>query len=270
MSKFFIINLIDKIFITISVFLIIFAWINLYLRDIKTTFVFSLIFTFAIVFILFYFFNKKRSQTNCLKQKTKNIDESYLAFKLLSKQNQLKLINSILLKHYSSEIKSNLIEYNFENKKYIVLIKNNTTISQNDIFSILNELDQDFDTLKIFCEDYNNNIKTNFLRNKNIELINKFELYENYFKESNIFPNTENVNFENLKPNYKTILLNFISPNKSKSYFICGLLMIFSSLILPMKIYYFTFGTIFMILSIICRIRKYNFHKSRLKHTPKF
>ena len=43
MSRFKIINLFDKIFVTSAIFLIIFAWINFYIRDLYTTFILSII-----------------------------------------------------------------------------------------------------------------------------------------------------------------------------------------------------------------------------------
>ena len=97
MSKFYIINLLDKIFITSSIFLIIFAWINFYLRDLKISFILSLIFTFAVLFVFFYYLCKKNEKKHLTKLKIENVEKSYFAFKILSKFHQVELLNSMLL-----------------------------------------------------------------------------------------------------------------------------------------------------------------------------
>lgn len=268
MSKFTIVSLIDKIFITVSTFLIVYAWINLYLLDLKVTFILSLIFTFAIMFILFYFLERKTQKNNLSKHRINEIEKSFFAFRILPQQTQLEFINTLLLTNFQTKIKDSCIIFNKDNKKQVIVIKSNSCINQTAIFEILNNLNEEFDTLNIICEQAEQNLKTHFLKDKEIEIINKATLYEQYFEKYNIFPNLENLCFENLKPTLKTILINFISPNKSKRYFYCGLLFIFSSLIIPMKIYYFTFGTIFLLLSITCRIRKYFYHKFSSKQTP--
>ena len=100
MSKFKVINLIDKLFITCATFLIIYAWINFYLRDLWTTFILSLIFTFAILFVFSYFLNKKQTRINLNKKQLEEINTQFYVFKLNSTNQKLNLLKEILSKEY--------------------------------------------------------------------------------------------------------------------------------------------------------------------------
>ena len=82
MSKYRIVNLIDKIFISVAIFLIIYAWINFYIRNLWTTFFLSLIFTFAVLFILFYFTEKKQNKLSLNKKNVDDMNKYFLAFLL--------------------------------------------------------------------------------------------------------------------------------------------------------------------------------------------
>jgi len=62
------------------------------------------------------------------------------------------------------------------------------------------------------------------------------------------------INTKELKLNFKTILKNFIQPKKSKQFFWCGFVLIFSSIILPFKTYYLIFGSLFLLASIACKV----------------
>ena len=62
---------------------------------------------------------------------------------------------------------------------------------------------------------------------------------------------------------------NFIQPKKAKSYFCCGLLLIFSGFIIPMKTYYFVLGSLLLLFAIMCKLKKYNFHIFHSTHDTK-
>ena len=80
MSKFKIFNLFDKLFITVAIFLIAYAWINFYIRSLWITFVLSLIITFASVFVLYYFLNKKSSKVALSNKEKAEINKTFYIF----------------------------------------------------------------------------------------------------------------------------------------------------------------------------------------------
>ena len=256
MSKFKIFNLIDKIFITISVFLVIYTWLNFFIRDLYTTFALSLLFSFACVFLLFYFINKKNNTKALNKKRLQDIEENFLTFKLLPNQNKLELLKTIL------EIDNSVII----NKENVTYKKNGITstiidathigkISDNELINLVKDfVYNNTDIIEIICNEYQPNLKLHILKNKEIKMITKTTLYENFFEKYNTFPDNSFVNLKSTKPTMKDIAKNFFLPHKAKSYFLCGLVLIFSSIIVPEHIYYLVFGTILLLFSIICKI----------------
>lgn len=257
MNKQKLVNLIDKIFITCAIFLIIYAWVNFYLRDLWITFFTSLIFTFASVFILFYFTNKKQTKTlTSLKQK-ETINTNFLAFKLMPTKEKIKLLNTVLSKTFLTTCKNNKIKFTDNNNKknIVILATNYNIITDKDLLNILDEnLEENLDIINIVCEDISTSLNHKILNNLEIKFITKKELYLNYFLKHNSFPNLLNLNLKNNNLKFKDIINNLFKPEKAKSYFFCGCVLIFSSIILPYLYYYLIVGTILLLFALICKI----------------
>lgn len=255
MSKFKIVNLIDKLFITISTFLIVYAWINFYIRDLFITFIFSLIFTFALVYVLFYFVGKKETKKHISKKKIEDINLNFLAFKLSSKIDKLNLLYSILKINHNPLIKDEKIIFSNNEKTYTYIMATEfTKIDQNELLNILDRTDFNTDYLYIVCNSFSSNINTKIFKNREIHFIDKEKLYTDYFEKNNLYPDCSNINTTINKLNLVQILKLFFLPHKAKSYFICGLILIFSSIVLPYHVYYLIFGSVLMLFAIICKL----------------
>lgn len=256
MSRYKMINVIDKIFITSAIFLIMFAWINFFIRNLWLSFVLSVLFSLAIVFILFHLTNKKQQKSISNQQHIRDMNEKFLAFLLLTKNNQLRLLKSIIEKDGEClKFKDSLITTKDNKTTQIMLCLENEKVSQFNLINFVRNTEKNVHVLKILCNNFENNLNTKILKNLTIEFVTKKELYENYFLPHNLFPDCSNLSTENERKNLKTIAKNFINPNKTKSYFLCGLVLIFSSIILPFKTYYLIFGSILLIFSILCKLQ---------------
>lgn len=258
MSKFKIVNLFDKIFITISTFLIIYAWINFFIRDLYVTFFLSLIFSFAVVFLLFFYLNKKNEKGSLVKNHTKEVEEKFLAFRLLNKNEKIELINQIISKNHKTQVVNNCIFYRDEfcSTHLTIIATEYEKITFHELLNILENSKKDIDNIEIICSSFDPTINTQILKNANIKFTTKKELYDEYFFKNSIFPDCSILNTEKQKFSVKKIAKNFFTPNKSKGYFLCGLVLIFSSIILPYHYYYLIFGTILLTFSIICKLQK--------------
>lgn len=256
MSRFKIINLFDKIFITISTFLIIYAWLNFYLRDLWTSFILGLIFSFAILFLLFYFINKQKIKKLTTKKEAEEIETNFFVFKLNSKQKKYEILRDILSLEYEVKLTNKMLTYEKNNKKHLVIIATHLDeINTNTLINLVDEFSKiQVDVINIICNSVSNSINKNLFLNKEIEFITKENLYFDYFKKSNIFPDRTNINLKINKPTFKNILKNFFTPEKAKSYFLCGFILIFSSIILPFHLYYLIFGSVLLIFAISCKI----------------
>ena len=256
MSKFKIINLLDKIFISVSVFLIIYAWINFYIRNLWSTFFLSIIFSSACVFVLYYFLNKKQEKINLNKKNTDKMNKCFLAFRLTPRKSKIDLLYQILSKENETKINNGILTYNKDNKKHIVIIATHIErINNNDLINLIDEfLDFDIDVIDIVCNSVCENIKTKIFIDKEILLITKEKLFIDYFSKYQIYPDESKINTSITKLKFKDILNGLFIPEKAKSYFFCGLILIFSSIILPYHLYYIIFGSLLLIFSIICKI----------------
>lgn len=256
MSKFKIVNLLDKIFISVSIFLIIYAWLNFYIRDLWTTFILSLIFSSAIIFVLYYFLNKKQEKVKLNKKNTERMNKSFLAFRLSPRKEKLNLLYQIFSKESEVKLNDGILSYMKDNKKHIVLIATHIDrINENELINLIDGIiNLDFDVIDVICQDVNQNINSNIFIDKSILFLTKEKLYIDYFSKYSIFPNDSNINVNITKLKFKDILNNFFLPEKAKSYFFCGLILIFSSIILPYHIYYILFGSALLIFSIVCKL----------------
>lgn len=255
MSKFKIVNLIDKIFVSFCVFLAIFAWINFYIRNLWATFVLSLIFSFAVVFLLYYFLNKKTEKTDLNKKQLEQMNKMLLAFRLASKKEQFEIIKSALEKQCDVKQETDKLTYvDALGKHVVILALDLQKLTENDLINILNKhYSKSINCYDIFCNEHTN-INCNFLKNAKINLIGNKSLYENYILKSGKELESEFLNSSASKLTFKDILNAFFLPNKAKSYFICGLVLIFSSIILPYYFYYIVVGSMLMMFAIICKI----------------
>lgn len=258
MSRFKIINLFDKIFVSVSVFLIVYAWINFFIRDLISTFVLSLIFSSAIIFLLYYILNRHIEKKNKSKTYLKDVEEKFLAFRLLKQDEQINLLKSIIEKTCETQNENKLLVFNRNNKKHQILFAfMKEKLSQFDLVNMIQNTEKDVEVLKIICCNTEPNLNTKILKNLEIEIITKNKLYDEYFLPHNIFPNCSNLNTKPERKKLKELMRNFFVPSKAKSYFLCGLILIFSSIILPFHYYYLIFGSTLLIFSIVCKLQPF-------------
>lgn len=256
MSRFKIVNLFDKVFITVAVFLIVYAWINFFVRNLWTTFVLSLIFTSALIFLLFYFSNKKQEKKSNQKNKEKEVNEKFLTFRLMNKKQQLNLLCEIINKDTICTQKKDYLTFCKEGKKHqLVVASHIEKLNQFELENLLQDLEKDTQILIVICNEILNNLNTKILNNLEIKFVMKNELFNDYFCKQNIYPDCSNLKVEKSKIKFVDLIKNFFIPNKAKSYFFCGLVLIFSSIILPFHVYYLIFGSVLLVFSIICKLQ---------------
>lgn len=254
MSKFKVVNLIDKLFVSISIFLICYAWVNFYIRSLWTTFFISLFLTACLVFILYHFLTKKNERKRTSAKENAEINKNWLVFKLLPQKERVDFLKTVLEKNYSCELHDNILTYKKDDKFHLVIFASQfDVLKQNDLLNLLADfVFSKVDVIDIVCSDAQS-LNTKIFKDKEINIINKQKLYD-IFKSANLFPKIDNLNLEANKIKFKDIVKGMFSSNKARSYFLCGLVLIFSSIILPYHVYYLIFGSMLLLFAVICKI----------------
>ena len=238
MTKFFMVNLIDKLFVSVCVFLTIFAWINFYTRSLWLSFVLGLVFSFACLFLLYYFINKKNEKKVKTKKQIEKMDLCFLSFRLMNNIEQLRLLVGILkLKNY--EIKDGILLYAKDGKTCAIICATNLNIfTENDFLNIVKATKNlNVDYVEIVSQKFDS-FNTKILKNIEYDLVSKEKLFKDFFEKENTFPDISELNTNIIKPKFIDLLSNIFIPSKAKSYFVCGLVLIFSSILLPYHTYY--------------------------------
>lgn len=250
----------DFLFFNIAFFLIIFAWTNFLIRQ-K---IFSLILTLTIVaglniikIIYNKFFGKKNNKND-----TKNKDNDLYMLSLISnsqEENQ-QLFLKILTKNEPQ--KTNLYNFiKFKNDKNKAICFDFTSLilkQENALKLILFAKNNNIDELIILCCQCPSKDKLFYenLKDIKIKIFEKDEICSNFFSKSNIYPEKkfEPKNIEKIR--FKNLVKISLDRNKSKNYFISGLLIFFCSLIVRYNIYYVIISSLMFFLSIISRQNK--------------
>ncbi len=235
----------NSIFIISSVFCLFFLWCNFYIKSIRLSFICSVIAVLAFSIIFFPIITIKNKKMLLNKNNKQNIEnfKNYLIYQK-NTETLLFLVKLLDIKNYSIITQNHIVANNdtdiyinfndeVDNQYFINMIQNRNT-----------------NNIKFICINSLANIThikgINF-ESTNVEKLYKISTEKNIQFDSNII-------IEN-KPKYsiKDILCVVLCKNKSKSYFLLGILLLFSSLFTPFKNYYIIFSSIFILLSIFSR-----------------
>lgn len=241
----------NLIFLSISTFVLSFIWINYYIKNIKYSFISSII--IALCFFTIYIVFKYYQSRIYLKtqNKHKKIEELKLYF-LYS--NYEKLIDT-LLKVYNI---NNLTKTNNENhyidninKNDIYFMFDKETICTEDIISVYKT--KIYNDISIYCINATSNYPE--ITNVNLKLINLEQINKKIIENNIDIKNTIQLK-KKPKLSLKELLCIILNKRKSKGYFLWGLALIVISGFTPYYIYYNIIGSTLLLLSLYSRFNK--------------
>lgn len=264
MSRFKFINIVDLLFISILIFLIIFAWIQFFLKNIILSIFVSIILALSFIIILRYFALKKNKLNIAKKQYTNDLSRFKLAIQTMSLSNIARIIKKIIPTKYAPHIIKGDIFFTRDNILNLFTFYYDDLLTEPKLLQLIKT--KQCEHLTIFCIDHSQEIlaTSKSFKNKTITLVNLEQLY-NIFTSHNIDIDMSNIDISNPKISMRNILKNSISRNKSKGYFISGLILLLTSLIVPFKLYYVIISSVLLTLSLICR-----FHRTQKTPTSIF
>ena len=254
MSKFKFVNIVDTVFISFAVFFIIFAWIQFFLKNFMLSLVLSIFLSVGLMLTIRHFKSKKYTSYQLDINKKYNLTSFKLAIQTMPTIKLATIIKNLLPAKYMAKINKGDITFIKNDTKNIFIFYYSNELNEPTLLNIIKT--HKAQNLTIFCSCYSHDVKAvaNAFKNMQINLVNLEELFE-IFNKNNINLDTSHIDLNKHKVTIKEILKNSISRNKSKPYFISGLVLLFTSLIIPYRLYYVIFSSILFSLSLICRFK---------------
>ncbi len=239
------------------IFLVFFIWLRYILDSVWLSILISFTLTVIIEIISLFLSKRKGVKTN-LKQKEKE-DAEKMFYSLASDTNYINFFFKLAKSRHQ-----NIAKY----KKYIYITHQDNshvilypylkfqTFNLDDLILLISSCKKPLDKIVIICNDYDKNLSKCF-KNYNFEilLLNKYETYQNLYKEYDYYPEiTTNESFS--KTTLKDMFSSAFNYDKSKGYFVSAIILFIASLFVSFNIYYSIFASILLIFSLISLANK--------------
>lgn len=254
MSKFKFVNIIDTIFLSAVTFFIIFAWVQFFVKNIILSLFISTILATVVILAIRWFKSRKYASKQNQLNRSSNLARFKLAIQTMPSVKLTTIIKKLIPSKYTAKTTKGDITFVKDNLTHTFTFYYENQLNDTKLLDIIKS--KKASNLTIFCSTFSQDAKlvATAFKNKKIELINLEQLYD-ICNTHNIEIDTDNIDLNKSKITLKEILKNSLSRNKSKGYFISGLILLFTSLIIPYKIYYVVFSSILFVLSLLCRLR---------------
>lgn len=272
------INIVIRIFL---IFLICFVWMRYFIDTFWLSVLYTALLTISIEFIIHFFLTRKKSKKS-LKNEEEKLAEKISATFIFSHQAALDYFYKLSKINYSVkklskyivitdkkekkselnekiELNNDLIEVEnkedkIENKTILYPHYSYSSISPQNLVEILKVIEKQKATKLIVCgykiESTTYNLVQK-IKDIKIILLDSKNCYLKLIRPHNFFPdNLKDFSLQN-KVKFKELLRASLSRKHSKGYFIASLILLFSSFIVRLNIYYVIMSSFLLLLSLL-------------------
>lgn len=240
--------MIDTIFISVILFFISFVWLRKYIKNAILCFLICNLISICLFFVIFKYMLKKYKINNL---KNKELKESEKVFLTLKYMDDKSLANYFEKLMNAKQIAPQIYEHN----DLYFYIEPRLPLSETD-FLQANNFVQSADKQKPLCfvSKTTSNEFLSLLENSPVkyELYTEIDLYT-LIKETKIYPfefAPQTSGKKQKLSNIKNKIINSLTKNHFKDFFISGLSLIVLSIFIPFSKYYMIFGSILLVLSV--------------------
>ena len=255
--KFF--NLLFRIFI---IFLICFVWIRYFVKNLSMALVYTSLLTISIE-ILIHFLLQRKNKKNELKKEEEKLAEKISSNFIYDSKKAIKYFSSLCKINYSVKTYSKFLVLSGKEEKsnltilYPLYSYNN--LSAQDLVNILQKTEK-FSPNKIVVCTYKIGADAKSfvskIKDTKIVLLDSRDCFLKLIKPHNFYPeDLKEIDFSS-KPKFKEFLLASISHQRAKGYLLASLVLLFSSFIVKMNIYYVVVSSLLLILALISLLYK--------------
>lgn len=253
MKKFSIFKTFDVFFRVFIIFLICFVWCRYFVSNLFLSLFLTIILTTLIEVAYRFFMKAKNKKNNFKTEQAEQIEEYINSFVFLENSYAVNFFYNLSKINHSATKKSNYIIIQNEHSKIILfpyfLYRD---LNVDDLISIYNKAKKEIPTRIIICTNKieNNAIKLSHKLQIETFILDGIQTYEKLIKKYNYFP--IKTKLKSLpKITFKDLCSYALNKKRTKGYLITSILLLFSSFIVPYKIYYVVMSSLLLIFSLI-------------------
>lgn len=257
--------ILDLIFFAFLSFFISLMWLRFFLSN-SFIIVFLAVLISIFISFLLLFIKYTRQKNRKLNKFNKNqlfLLKTYF-INSNKKQNFILLKKIFYLKRNTLELNKSYNTFYFDSKNYEFIGFNNVkfcfyfdSLYMDDL--ILKKIitsNKSAKTIYVLCNNFSASCKELIkFFNIDVRLITIDDFFIKLCQNLNLFEDKKEKKLP-LKERCKTIIINFVNPKQTKSFFICGLYILMGSFLVRYNIYYIIVSTVLLTLALVCKLRQ--------------
>lgn len=246
----------------LTIFLFYFVWLRYFVRKLAITLTTTVILT-IITYAILYYIRRKKQNISGLKQK--EIEDAQNMFLSLScGENQMDFFEKLAKtrhKNITKHKKYLTITYPEENAKtFLWFCGDFDGLDTTKMVEIIKIAKREKPTkVVVLCKFVADKNLQNFLGNFKTKfvILDEFQTYQKLYKLYDFYPKITQKYSSEKKMLFKDMVAYSFNKKRTKGYLFSALILIFSSLFVPMTIYYCVVSTILLIFAIISQFNPY-------------
>jgi len=250
-------NFLNLLFRLILIYFIVFIWVRFYSQSIHFSIWITALITFFVEVLLRLITGKRNSKLKLKETELKKIELYNNTFTFNEDKYTLNFFYELAKTKHMATKKKEFILIEHQTGEKIILFPYYTLrpFSADDLIFVINKTKNTESEKLVLCVSTvaKDALKFSTLMQKKILILEKDDVYIKLLKQYNFYPEEKDLFIlkETQVSKIKQLLIYSINRKRSKGYFISSLILMLSSLILPYNIYYLSFSTLLLVLSLI-------------------
>lgn len=244
----------DIIFTYLIFFVLFYSWVNFYKKSMTISFLISIIVSSFVVFLIFWFKKKRENNKGISLKEKEKIENFVMQIKFFSKQKTLNYFKNIIEK--VSNVKKNKDFLETENQIFYPIF-NTEKLGVDKFCEICSNFLNSKKEIILLCPSFDEQTQKLYkqIKNLKITLYDAQQTYLNFVK-NHAFP-SEIIFEKKEKLDFRGLLSFMLNKDRTKNYFLLGLVLIISSFFVWFKIYYLVFGSILLFMAFLTILLAY-------------
>ncbi len=261
MKNFSIFKTFDMFFRIVVIFLICFVWCRYFIDSLWLSLILTVILTLSIDFFIKFLFNRKTRKNKAILDEQEKIQNYINSFIFSDDSFSVNFFCDLAKKKYNVIKKTKFIQIE-HTCNHVILYPYfmYREFNADDLITVFNKVKSLHPKKIVICTNKIDSLATKLSAKLPIKtiLLDYIDTYNQLLVKYDCFPPMTKLN-EQQKPNMKYLLGYALNKKRTKGYFIASLFLLFSSFIVPYKIYYVIMSSILLTLSFISYINpKFN------------